>query len=375
MTDEEGIMRVIMAGGGTGGHIYPALAIARGILSRWSQAKIIFVGTKEGMEHEIIPESGFELRTISAQGLNRSSLIKAASSALKVPVGFWQARTIIKGFNPDIVIGTGGYVSYPVVLAASIMQVKTVIHEQNAFPGLANRALAKRAERIMLTFPEAAAHFPAGITRVTGLPVRPEIMTANRREAAAFFNLKEDRFTIVVVGGSRGALRINQAMDGLAPLLSADGVQIIWITGEQHYENLTKSLSQPTILDNVRIYPYLYNMELALAMADLVVCRAGAATLSELAVLGIPAILVPYPYAAENHQEKNARYLEKKGAALLIIDEFLDQHTLGGRIDELRKNKFRLLRMAQMMKEEGHPEALKDILDIIEEVVDLKIEN
>lgn len=365
-------MRVIMAGGGTGGHIYPALAIARGIIKRWPQAKIIFVGTKEGMEHDIIPESGFELKTISAQGLNRSSLIKAASSALKVPVGFWQARTIIKGFNPDIVIGTGGYVSYPVVLAASIMQIKTIIHEQNAYPGLANRALAKRAERILLTFSEAAAHFPRENTRVTGLPVRPEIITAHRREAAVFFELKEDRFTIVVVGGSRGALRINKAMDGLMPQLSAEGVQVIWITGEQHFETLTKLLTQPAITDNVRVYPYLYNMELALAMADLVVCRAGAATLSELAIRGIPAILVPYPYAAENHQEKNARYLEKKGAALLIIDEFLDQHTLGDLIDELRKNKFGLLRMAQMMKEEGRPQALKDILDIIEEVVKSK---
>ena len=364
-------MKVIMTGGGTGGHIYPALAIARGLQKRWPQTEIIFVGTKEGMEQGIIPESGFELKTISAQGINRSSLIKAAGSALKVPVGFWQARSIIKGFKPDIVIGTGGYVSYPVVLAASIMQIKTIIHEQNAYPGLANRALAKRSERVLLTFPGAAAYFPPGITQVTGLPVRPEITAASRQEAAAFFELKADRFTIVVVGGSRGAVRINQAAAGLVPQLAADGVQIIWITGEQHFETISQSLSQPSIPDKVRIYPYLNNMELALAMADLAVCRAGAATLSELAVRGVPAILVPYPYAAENHQEKNARYLEKKGAALVVINEFLDQETLRARIEELRKNRFRLLRMAQIMKEEGHPQALDDILDIIEEVVEL----
>lgn len=362
-------MKIIMAGGGTGGHIYPALAIARGIMKRWPQANIIFVGTKEGMEQDIVPESGYELKTISAQGLNRYSLIKAAGSALKVPVGFWQARNIIKEFKPDLVIGTGGYVSYPVVLAASIMQVKTVIHEQNAYPGLANRALAKRVERVLLTFPEAAGYFPQEITRVTGLPVRPEITAASRHDAAAFFGLKEDRFTIVVVGGSRGALRINQAIAGLVPQLSAEGVQLVWITGEQHFEKLSKSLSKPDIPDNVRMYPYLYNMELALAMADLVICRAGAATLSELAVRGVPAILVPYPYAAENHQEKNARYLQKKGAASLIIDEFLDKNTLRARIEELRNNRFRLLRMAQIMKEEGHPQALEDILDIIEEVL------
>lgn len=365
-------MRVIMAGGGTGGHIYPALAIARGLLERWPRAKIIFVGTKEGMENTIIPEAGFELRTISAQGLNRSSLIKAAGSVLKVPVGFWQARGIIKEFKPDIVIGTGGYVSYPVVLAASIMQIKTIIHEQNAYPGLANRALAKRVERVLLTFPGAASYFPAGLTRVTGLPVRPEIIAASRQEAAAFFELEEDRFTIVAVGGSRGALRINQAIADLIPKLSAESVQLIWITGEQHFEVLSKSLGQPATPNNIRVFPYLFNIELALAMADLVICRAGAATLSELAVRGVPAILIPYPYAAESHQEKNARYLEKKGAALLIIDEFLDQRTLEARVEELCKNRFRLLRMAQMMKEEGHPQALEKILDIIEEVVELK---
>ena len=324
------------------------------------------------MEKDIIPESGFEFKTISAQGLNRSSLVKAASSALKVPIGFWQARSIIKEFNPDIVVGTGGYVSYPVVLAASIMQFKTVIHEQNAFPGLANRALGKRADRIMLTFSEAAAYFPAEKTTVTGLPVRPEILTATRRDAASFFALQEDRFTIVVFGGSRGAQRINQAVEGLVEPLSADGVQLIWITGEQHFAALQQSVSSSENIDNVRIYPYLYNMELALAMADLVVCRAGAATLSELATR-LP-ILVPYPYAADNHQEKNARYLEKKGAALLIVDEFLDRQTLAARINELRNNKFRLLRMAQMMKKEGRPRALEDILDIIEEVVASKKE-
>ncbi|MGI6514095.1 MAG: undecaprenyldiphospho-muramoylpentapeptide beta-N-acetylglucosaminyltransferase [Syntrophomonadales bacterium] len=368
------MMKVIMTGGGTGGHIYPALAVARGIMHKWPRARIIFVGTRKGMEKDIIPESGFEFKTISAQGLNRSSLVKAASSALKVPIGFWQARSIIKEFNPDIVVGTGGYVSYPVVLAASIMQFKTVIHEQNAFPGLANRALGKRADRIMLTFSEAAAYFPAEKTTVTGLPVRPEILTATRRDAASFFALQEDRFTIVVFGGSRGAQRINEAVEGLVEPLSADGVQLIWITGEQHFAALQQSVSSSENIDNVRIYPYLYNMELALAMADLVVCRAGAATLSELAVRGVPAILVPYPYAAENHQEKNARYLEKKGAALLIVDEFLDRQTLAARINELRNNKFRLLRMAQMMKKEGRPRALEDILDIIEEVVASKKE-
>jgi len=357
-----------MTGGGTGGHIYPALAIARGIMKRWPQSKAIFVGTREGMENDIIPANGFELRTISAQGLDRSSLLKAVKSALKVPAGFWQARNIIKEFGPDLVVGTGGYASYPVVLAATVMHVKTIIHEQNAYPGLANRALGGKVDRILLTFPGAEEHFPPGRTHLTGLPVRPEIAAASRREAAAVFGIREDRFTIAAVGGSRGSLRINQALAGIVPKLSGQGIQLLWVTGEQHYEAMLESVSQPVMPDNVRVFPYLFNIELALAAADLVICRAGAATLSELAVRGVPAILIPYPYAAENHQEKNARYLESKGAAMMIIDEFLDADTLAAKIDELYKNKFRLLRMAQIMKEEGKPQALDSILDIIQEV-------
>lgn len=362
-------MRVIMAGGGTGGHIYPALAIARGIQVRWPQAEIVFAGTKEGLENTIIPETGFKLMTISAQGLDRSSLIKAAGSLLQVPLGFWQARNIIKEFKPNIVIGTGGYVSYPVVLAASIMQVKTVIHEQNAFPGLANRALAKRVDRVLLTFPGAAAHFPSEVTHHTGLPVRPEISSATRKEAADFFQLREDKFTLLVVGGSRGSLRINQATTELLKKYKDKDIQLVWVTGPQHFEVLSKALEEEKLPGNMRVFPYLFNMEMGWAIADLAVCRAGATTLSELTVRGLPAILIPYPYAAEGHQEKNARYLEDKGAALIIVDEFLDEQTLFDKIESLRQNKFRLLRMAQIMKEEGRLRALDDILDVIQDVM------
>lgn len=361
-------LRVIMAGGGTGGHIYPALAIARGIQERWPQAEIIFVGTKEGLENTIIPEAGYKLMTISAQGLDRSSLIKAAGSLLQVPIGFWQARNIIRDYKPSIVIGTGGYVSYPVVLAASIMQVKTVIHEQNAYPGLANRALAKRVDRVLLTFPGAASHFPSGVTHLTGLPIRPEITAATRKEAANFFQLREDKFTLLVVGGSRGSLRINQATTGLLKRYKDKDMQLVWITGSQHFEILSKEFEEEKLPDNIRVFPYLFNMEMGWAIADLAICRAGATTLSELAVRGLPAILIPYPYASEGHQEKNARYLEEKGAALIIVDEFLDEQTLFNNIEGMRRNKFRLLRMAQIMKEEGRLRALDDILDVIQDI-------
>lgn len=361
-------MRVVLAGGGTGGHVYPALAIGQGILKKWPGSELIFVGTSHGLESTIVPETGLELKTISAQGLDRSSMIKAVGSALKVPIGFWQARSIIKDFAPDIVIGTGGYVSYPVVMAGSIMGCKTIIHEQNALPGLANRALAKRADYVLLTFREAQEFLQVERVKITGLPVRPDIALADRSDAYRFFDLPEDRFTILAVGGSRGAVSINRAMSGLVTKYLNTEVQIIWITGDQNYQETVQSFGENGIPGNVRLYPFIFDMAKALAAADLVVCRAGAATIAELAVRGVPAILVPYPYAAENHQEKNARSLEKKGAALTIVDEFLDKNSLYAKIEELRNNKFRLLRMAQIMKEEGHPNALQDILSVIEEV-------
>lgn len=361
-------MKVIMAGGGTGGHIYPALAIAQGISKKWPKSEIIFVGTKNGIETTIIPETGLPLVLISAEGLNRSSMLKALGSALKVPVGFWQARNIIKDFQPDLVIGTGGYVSYPVVLAASIMGIKTVIHEQNAFPGLANRALAKRVDCVMLTFQEAAKHLSGKKVVVTGLPVRPGIADADREEACDFFSFRRDIFTLVAFGGSRGAASINRAMLGLVEKYRSQEVQIIWVTGEQNYDKMVQAVGPQGVPENVRMYPYLFEMEKALAIADLAICRAGAATIAELAARGVPAILIPYPYAAENHQEKNARALERKGAAITIVDEYLDSTTLFKKVEELRHNKFRLLRMGQLMKEEGKPKALENILAVIEEL-------
>lgn len=361
-------MRVIMAGGGTGGHIYPALAIAQGIKKKWPQSEIIFVGTRAGMENVIIPEVGLELRLISAEGLDRSSMLKAIGSALKVPFGFWQAHGIIKDFKPDLVIGTGGYVSYPVVLAAGVMGVKTLIHEQNAYPGLANRALAKRVDCVMLTFEEAARYLTAQRIEVTGLPVRPGMTRVSRHEACDFFDFREDKFTLVAFGGSQGAASINRAMAGVVKKYGNTEMQIIWITGEKKYPELLKTFEDEGIPENVRIYPFLVGMEMALAVADLAVCRAGAATLAELSITGVPAILVPYPYAAESHQEKNARSLERKGAAVTIVDEFLDQTTLIRRLEELKNNRFRLIRMGQIMKEEGRPDALKDILKLVEEV-------
>lgn len=361
-------MKVVLAGGGTGGHIYPALAIAQGIVAKWPNSEILFIGTSKGLEASIIPETGMTLKMISAEGLDRSSMIRALGSALKVPVGFWQARNIMKDFGPDIVIGTGGYVSYPTVLAGTIMGIRTVIHEQNALPGLANKALARRVDSVLLTFREASRYLNAKNIKLTGLPVRPEIATADRASAMERLELNPDRFTLVAFGGSRGAMSLNRAVLGLVDKYKATNIQIVWITGDNNYRDVMAALGGQ-VPEGVRILPFMFDMENALAAADLAVCRAGAATIAELGVRGVPAILVPYPYAAENHQEKNARALQKKGAALMIIDEYLEPESLFAKIEELRSNKFRLTRMGQLMREEGHPEALESILQVVENLV------
>lgn len=362
-------MKIIISGGGTGGHIYPAIAIAQEIRDRLPETQILYVGTREGMESTIVPQAGFDFKTIDITGINRSSLIKASKSLAKMPRSFFQGWEVVRDYRPDIVIGTGGYVSFPVVLAATFLDCKTYIHEQNALPGLANRNLARRVDCVMLTFPEAQKHLNAKLIKLTGLPVRKDILNVNAGEARQKLSLKEDKFTLLVFGGSRGAMTINQAMVGAMDRLQHEDIQIIWLTGENGYQDTKKSLADKVDLHdmkcNLQIFPYMNNMNEVLAVSNLAVCRAGASTLSELAIMGLPAILVPYPYAAENHQEMNARALLQKKAVTMVIDEFLDGDTLYQRVSELMFNPQRLKEMSNNMQQQARPNALTDIVDII----------
>ncbi|ABI68146.1 undecaprenyldiphospho-muramoylpentapeptide beta-N-acetylglucosaminyltransferase [Syntrophomonas wolfei] len=361
-------MKFIITGGGTGGHIYPALAIASGLKERLGEAEILYVGTKKGLEANIVPRAGLRFTTIDISGIDRSSMLKASRSLVKFPRSFFQAWDIIKDFQPDIVIGTGGYVSFPIVMAGTFFPSKTVIHEQNAIPGLANRNLARRVDYALLNFAEAAPYMKAKSMKVTGLPVRSEIFNVQRAESIKKLGLEPNLFTLVVFGGSRGAMTINQAMLEAVERWQDSKMQIIWITGESSYNEIKQQLEERLSLSKRRflqLYPYMFNIEEALAAADLAVCRAGAGTLSELAILGLPAILVPYPYAAENHQEKNARALLAKKAVEMVIDEFLDGDTLYKKVNELRENPVYLKEMARNMAKEGRPNALNEILDVI----------
>ncbi len=360
-------MKIILTGGGTGGHIYPALAIAQGLKERLANCDILYVGSN-AMESEIVPKAGLPFTAIDVSGINRSSMLKASKSLVKFPHSFFQAREVVKKFSPDIVVGTGGYVSFPVVLAGTFYAQKTFIHEQNAWPGLANRNLARRVDCTMLTFEEAREKLNARKIIVTGLPVRKEIKRADKAKARKKAGLNPDMFTLVAFGGSRGAARINEAMLSFFKLRPTEPTQIIWITGEDNFEEINRiyqEIKYECDRNLVQIYPFRYDMENVLATADIVLCRAGASTLAELAMMGLPAILVPYPYAADNHQEKNARAMVKKNAAEMVIDEFLDGDTLLKMLNKLRADKGGLIKMGDNMFNERKPNALNDILDII----------
>ncbi len=359
-------MKIILTGGGTGGHIYPALAIANGIKQRSPSVEMLYIGTEKGLESKIVPRSGLAFKTIDISGIDRSSMIKASKALIKFPYSFFQARDIIKDFKPDIIVGTGGYVSFPTVLAGTFMGAKTYIHEQNAIPGLANRNLARRVDCVMLTFEEARKHLEAKKITLTGMPVRQEIVEIAKNKATRA-KISGDKFTLLAFGGSLGAASINRAMLEIVERYRKVNIDIIWITGQSGYQEIKESLEKKydikSLVCNVNIVPYMYNIEEALAISDLVVCRAGASTICELELLGLPAIFIPYPYAAENHQEKNARALVNKMAADMVIDEFLDGETLYKKIEELRNARQNLQEMGKNMLKEAKPYALQAIID------------
>ena len=366
-------MRVMVSGGGTGGHIYPAIAIARGICQADPSAEVLYVGTKEGMESRIVPEAGLEFRGIHArgwQGRRVSSLVQALKENGR---GQKEATALIKEFRPDAVVGTGGYVCLPIAQAARKAGVAVYLHEQNAYPGLANRVISLWARKVLLTFEEARPLFPKSAQRkavCTGLPVRPEVLAAKREKAAAALGLLPGVPTLLAAGGSRGALSINLAMlHVLKEFYGRENVQILMATGRRDYEKITGALEEAGLCykgeKNLHVYPYLDHMELALAAADLYVGRAGATTLAELTVRGLPAILIPYPYASADHQTYNAKSLADRGAAVLLEDKGLNGPKLLCRIKEILTDPKRLEEMRKKSLDCGKPKALEEIIGVL----------
>ncbi|NLK51667.1 MAG: undecaprenyldiphospho-muramoylpentapeptide beta-N-acetylglucosaminyltransferase [Syntrophomonadaceae bacterium] len=365
-------MRIVLTGGGTGGHLYPALAIARFLQENYPATQILFVGTTSGLEAKIVPRAGFAFATVRSQGLERKISWSNIQTTFKVICGLKEAKRILKNFAPDLVVGTGGYVCGPVMLMAVLMGIPTAIHEQNAFPGITNRLLARFAHLVMVNFPEAVTFFrSARRVEVTGLPVRPEILRVDRESGARRLGLDPRCLTLLAVGGSRGARSINQAMVKVIQYYQQEqkNIQIVHIAGNSGFEEMTKSLQEQGLFlgenGNIRVVPYIYDMENVLAVADLTICRAGAATLAEIAAKGIPAILIPYPYAAENHQEYNARALERQGAAVVIRDQDLNGNDLLQTVQQLLLNPGQLASMAIAARSLGSPQAVEKIVSLL----------
>ncbi|MBR5273514.1 MAG: undecaprenyldiphospho-muramoylpentapeptide beta-N-acetylglucosaminyltransferase [Clostridia bacterium] len=336
-------MKFLFAAGGTGGHINPALAVAQYIRDKYPDSEIIFVGTSDRMEAQLVPAAGFELRTIKISGFQRgfsfSNIKFNVKTAFNIFTSSKEAKKIIKDFGPDVAIGFGGYVSGPVIRTAVKLGVKTVIHEQNAFPGVTNKVLASKVDRVLLTVDDAKKYMKfKNEPVVTGLPVRGELFKANREMAREKFGF-DDRPVILSVGGSLGARKINDSITELIAAHREDKsyyhIHAMGKYGAQYMpeELLKRSVSSDA--ENLRLYEYINNMAECYAACDLVIARSGASTLSELQALGKPSILIPSPNVAENHQYHNAMAMVNRGAAVLIEEKDLNKETLNSAVDKL----------------------------------------
>ncbi len=362
-------MNIIVSGGGTGGHIYPAITIIRNIQAKAKDAKFLYVGTSKGLESDIVPKEGLPFTTVDIEGFERHLTLDNLRRAGRAAAGVAHAAKVVKVFHPDVVIGTGGYVCGPVLLAASLMHIPTMIQEQNVVPGITNKILSHFVSKIAVGTKEAAPHFPADKVVYTGNPIRQEVMSARREDGAAAFGFDPAKKTVLVSGGSRGARAINRAMiDILKQAVDHPEVQILHVTGKNEYDDVMNRLKEAgvdlTSVNHLQVRPYLYNMPQAMAMTDLAVFRAGATGLAELTARGIPSILIPYPYAAENHQEHNARALEEAGAARMILNKDLTSKTLGAVLTELLSEDTKLAHMAGVSRSLGKPQAAAEIAEL-----------
>lgn len=369
-------LRVVVSGGGTGGHIYPALAIAQG-LKEAAGGEILYMGGPHSLESRLAPQAGLEFAAVESRGLKGLSFA-TLGALLSHWRGMGQAKKILRNFAPHVVIGTGGYASVPTLFAAGRLGIPTLIHEQNAYPGLANRFLSRSADCLCLTFEGAQEHFPPRIkTIVTGLPVRKSILLAEKDQALANLGLSREKPVLLAYGGSQGARSINQALIPALPALLEAGAQIIHICGPSHYEDMQKALQDLGMLDRegLLLLSYSDSMENPLAAADLAIARAGASFIAELTVRGLPAVLVPYPYAAANHQALNARSLQKAGAALMIEDRALNAQSLLKAVLPLLEDRTGLKEMSARALSLAKPQALEDIVSLALELAQKQRQN
>lgn len=360
-------MRVIMTGGGTGGHIYPAVAIADEIKKRDKDAEILFVGAEIGMEGTLVPKCGYDIKLIPVEGFERGKILCNLDILQKYHRANKMSKKILKDFKPDVVIGTGGYASAPVVKTAQKMGISTYIHEQNAFPGISNKMQEKNAVKVFLGFEEGSKHFRHPEKHVvTGNPVRADFIEADRQKSRQALGFKDSDFVLLAFGGSQGAGRINKAM--IKVIEAFNGVEDIKIclgTGRYYYDAIIRELEEKGIepKDNIKIMEYIDDMPKLLSASDLVVSRSGALTVAEVTVCGVPAAFIPSPNVSGNHQFFNAKAVEEKGGAIIIEEKELDNDKLVSTILSLKNDPEALREMSEKSTACALPEAVKIIYD------------
>lgn len=366
------LKRIAVSGGGTGGHIYPALALINVLKEKYPDLEVLYIGTETGLESKIVPNAGIAFESIKIQGIRRSLSLENIKVGWYMLTSTRRAKKILERFQPEVVIGTGGYVCAPVLLAASNMGTPTIIHEQNSVAGLTNKFLARNVDIIATCFKDVEKDFSKYPTKIryTGNPRAQEVIQIEAYKDAVYqqFDLDPSLPTVLIFGGSRGAPAINRAALDAIPMFEGGKYQVIIATGQSHYDELVENQADLLRLlgQNVKVLPYIENMPELFSVIDLVVCRSGATTLTELTALGIPSILIPSPYVTDNHQEKNALALVNHQAAIMIKEEEITAEKLYNQVEGLIMNPSRLEHMAEQAKQLGMPNAADLLVKEIE---------
>ncbi|TBN05444.1 undecaprenyldiphospho-muramoylpentapeptide beta-N-acetylglucosaminyltransferase [Hyunsoonleella flava] len=363
MNRKSKIYRIILSGGGTGGHIYPAIAIANELKLRYPDSKFLFVGAKDRMEMEKVPQAGYDIKGLWVSGIQRRFTLKNLMFPFKLISGLWKARKIIKSFRPDVAIGTGGFASGPLLHVAVSNKIPALIQEQNSYPGITNKILSKKAQKICVAYEGLERFFPKEKIKITGNPVRQGLLNIEGKtvEAKNHFNLKHGKYTLLILGGSLGSRRINELIEQELDFLDTQNVEIIWQCGKLYYQ-------QYKLYGNakdVQVYEFLNEMDMAYAAADIIISRAGASSVSELCIVGKPVIFIPSPNVAEDHQTKNAMAIVNQKAALMIKESDLEVD-FENKFSQLIASQDKQKELGANIKKLALVNATKDIVDEVE---------
>jgi UDP-N-acetylglucosamine--N-acetylmuramyl-(pentapeptide) pyrophosphoryl-undecaprenol N-acetylglucosamine transferase len=358
-------LKFILSGGGTGGHIYPAIAIANELKTRFPDAEFLFVGAKDKMEMQKVPQAGYAIKGLWIAGLQRKLTVDNTLFPFKLISSLMESRAIIKKFKPNVVIGTGGFASGPLLQLANSAGIPTVIQEQNSFPGITNKLLSKKANKICVAYENLERFFPKEKLRLTGNPVRQDLIAiaSKREEGIAYFKLHANKKTLLILGGSLGARRINQLIAKEIEFFASKNVQVLWQCGKLYYDDYQHFGTK----ENVQVMAFIDRMDLVYAAADIVISRAGASSVSELAIVGKPVIFIPSPNVAEDHQTKNAQAIVDKKGAILLKETDLEEN-FETVFSQVLENENLQKELANNIKQLAKPNATKDI---VEEIIKL----